>query len=64
VSTQYRCANERRRQAVRDSAAINGIDYLEVAADQRTLHVHFFHDLPTSDQELVDGLSERLMRAE
>src|SRR5215208_1730255 len=37
--TQYRCGTERRRQAVRESAATNGIDYLEVSPDQHTLFV-------------------------
>jgi hypothetical protein len=50
LSTQYRCGSERRRQAVRDSTAINGIDYLEVSDDQEILHVHFFHDLPAGPE--------------
>lgn len=47
--TRYFCCDERRRDAVRSSANLNGIDFLEVvdsdaptAADrQRILHVHF-----------------------
>lgn len=41
----YACCDERRREAVRASA-LNGIDYLEVSADQRTLEVHLFHAAP------------------
>ena len=46
MGTQYRCGSERRRQQIGQSTTINGIDYLEVSADQRTLEVHFFHNLP------------------
>jgi hypothetical protein len=46
MSTQYRCGTERRRQAVRASSIVNGIDYLEVAADQTTLLLHLIHPLP------------------
>ena len=55
MATRFRCKDERRPEQVRfpvDSAgnptppAINGIDYLEVAASQRTLLVHFIHPLP------------------
>ncbi|MBD6618219.1 putative baseplate assembly protein [Komarekiella sp. 'clone 1'] len=51
VSTQYRCKNERRRNEVRKRKdadglpILNGIDYLEVATDQKTLFVHFIHIL-------------------
>jgi hypothetical protein len=55
MGTQYRCANERRRAAIRQptapdgtplSPSLNGIDYLEVLADQKTLKVFFIHNLP------------------
>jgi len=52
MGTQYYCTNERRRQIVRDTTdaggvpLLNGIDYLEVAANQKTLTVHFLHSLP------------------
>jgi hypothetical protein len=46
MSTQYHCENERRRQAVLDLATANGIDYLEVSEDQRTLTLYFLHNLP------------------
>jgi hypothetical protein len=43
--------NEQRKAAVRKAkgangqAAVNGIDYIEVASDRRTLNVYFIHDL-------------------
>jgi hypothetical protein len=41
---RYFCATERRRDEVRKSGALNGIDFIEVApADQHTLQVHFLH---------------------
>jgi hypothetical protein len=43
---RYACATARRRIRVRESANVNGIDYLEVAPDQTTLLVHFLHGLP------------------
>ncbi len=47
MTTQYRCQNDNRRRAVGASTStINGIDYLEVSGDQRTLRVHFLHTLP------------------
>lgn len=45
MSTQYHCNNERRRTAVRERPKVNGIDYLEVAADPKTLLVYFIHPL-------------------
>jgi hypothetical protein len=53
MAAQYRCANENRRDAVRHTMGedgnpvLNGIDYLEVVSwDEKTLEVHFIHDLP------------------
>ena len=43
---EYRCGNRERSQAVADATTINGIDYLEVAANQRALHVYFIHNVP------------------
>ncbi|MBI9048800.1 MAG: putative baseplate assembly protein [Anaerolineaceae bacterium] len=53
MGTQYFCANENRRDAVRFSTGsggipkLNGIDYLEVtSADEKTLEIHCIHNLP------------------
>jgi hypothetical protein len=52
LDTQYRCKNEQRRNAVRTTLqanglpVVNGIDYLEVSPDQKTLLVYFLHPLP------------------
>lgn len=52
MATQYRCDNQARRRAVLDARdaddrpILNGIDYLEVEPDQRTLVVFFLHPLP------------------
>src|SRR5260370_32287030 len=67
VGTQYRCDNEKRRDAVNASVKINGIDYLEVidtwaathpdSPRQQTLLVHLFK-VPvglTKDNVRVDG---------
>lgn len=53
MSTQYRCSNENRRDAVRFTTGadgkpiLNGMDYLEIVSpDEMTLEVHFVHNLP------------------
>ena len=48
AAAQYRCGDARRRRFVRDAspATINGIDFLEVRPDQKTLEVTFLHNLP------------------
>src|SRR3954469_15831232 len=48
AAVQYRCGDARRRRFVRDAnpATINGIDFLEVGPDQKTLEVTFLHNLP------------------
>lgn len=56
MGLQFRCENEKRSQAVREHATLNGIDYLEVldvqappgSPRQRTLLVHCFRSLPSS----------------
>ena len=48
----YRCADERRRERIAADPTINGIDYLEVSANQRTLEVHFVNDLPQAPFDL------------
>lgn len=59
MTTQYRCSNERRRADVRDARQangqplLNGIDYLEVLPDQKTLLLYLIHPLADLDQENV-----------
>lgn len=38
---QYFCCDDDRRDAVKAHATLNGIEFLEVSGDQRTLFVHF-----------------------
>lgn len=45
MSAQYLCGSAGRRAVVAAAADVNGIDFLEVGADQKTLQVHFLHDL-------------------
>ena len=42
------CKSEQRREAVRQHAQLNGLDYLEVGSDQRTLTVYFLGKAPVS----------------
>lgn len=42
------CRNEQRREVVRKEHDLNGLDYLEVGADQRTLTVYFLGKAPVS----------------
>jgi hypothetical protein len=46
ANPQYRCANQRRREVVRAAGTLNGIDWLEVGADQVTLQVHLLRPAP------------------
>lgn len=69
MAAQYRCGDARRRREVRDAdpPTINGIDFLEVRPDQKTLEVTFLHNLPgetdgvpaspklTEENVVVDG---------
>jgi Baseplate J-like protein len=55
MATQYRCKNERRRIAVRNTLEngqpiLNGIDYLEILADQKTIVVYLIHPLQSNDE--------------
>ncbi len=55
MSTQYRCKNQQRRTLVRETEIngrprLNGIDYLEVASDRKTLFVYFIHPLAESTE--------------
>lgn len=42
------CSDEARRAMVAASVALNGIDYLEVSRDQRTLRVAMLHPMPAA----------------
>ncbi|MGC2696882.1 MAG: putative baseplate assembly protein, partial [Candidatus Angelobacter sp.] len=72
MSTQYSCKKPQRRAVVlagdsKGNPIVNGIDYLEVSADQVTLSVHFLFPLPgqtggfpvspvlTSDNIIIQG---------
>lgn len=57
---QYRCANERRRELVRASTVLNGIDAVEVDASQTVLRVQFLHDLPGSGPDAVPPSNDPL----
>ena len=47
MDTQYICAKDQRHGLVANSAALNGIDFIEViSTDQKTLEVHFLKPLP------------------
>ena len=63
MSTQYLCKNQNRRAEVRSKNIVNGIDYLEVSPDRKTILVKFLHNLPslgeanyiTKDNLLITG---------
>ena len=42
------CHNERRREVVRQNETLNGLDYLEVGTDRRTLMVYFLGKAPVT----------------
>ncbi len=50
--TAFRCRDERRQAAVRATGIGNGIDFLEVSADQRELRVHFLR-VPSADLRAI-----------
>ena len=52
------CQNEQRRELVRQHQQLNGLDYLEVEADQRTLTVFFLGKAPVEldeTQVIIEG---------
>jgi len=52
------CRNEQRREAVRQRQDLNGLDYLEVGTDRRTLTVYFLGKAPVSLERsniLIEG---------
>jgi hypothetical protein len=46
----YRCGTDLRRALVRETKVVNGIDYLEVSDDQRSVFVHFVLPLTGPDR--------------
>ena len=56
--TELICQNEQRRESVRRHRQLNGLDYLEVGADQRTLTVFFLGKAPVEldkSQVCIEG---------
>ena len=49
----YACGSDLRRELVRQARVVNGIDYLEVSDDQRSLFVHFVLPLPGTGADAV-----------
>ncbi|MCU0500458.1 MAG: putative baseplate assembly protein [Anaerolineae bacterium] len=45
MATQYRCKNQQRAKDILGKAGFNGIDYLEVSGDQKTLRIYCVNDL-------------------
>ncbi|BAY24880.1 hypothetical protein NIES2100_46780 [Calothrix sp. NIES-2100] len=43
---KHQAGSEQRRKIVRNQKSLNGIDYIELARDKKTLLVHFIHNLP------------------
>lgn len=54
------CRNDPRRDAVRRAHGRNGLDYVEVSDDQRTLYVYFLGKLPPELKENRPGLEDYL----
>lgn len=57
MNVQYRCQNEERRNKIRNLPKgnhwLNGIDYLEVDGDRKTLIVYFIHPLTSLKAENI-----------
>jgi hypothetical protein len=72
VATHYASRNRRRRELVRQafrdgSHSLNGIDYLEVADDQRSLTIHCLHDVIPLTQDnirITGGIQVRDLQVE
>ncbi len=47
------CENEQRRHEVRKNKYLNGLDYLEVSGDQRTLTIYFLDKAPDLKKENI-----------
>ena len=57
MATQYRCKNEQRVKDIIGKTGFNGIDYLEVSGDQKTLRVYCVNDLdlPYAGTAVITG---------
>ncbi len=57
MGTQYRCKNQRRIKAIIGQPGLNGIDYLEVASDQKTLRIYCVNEvaLPFGGTAVITG---------
>ena len=57
MATQYRCKNQQRLKDIIGKAGFNGIDYLEVSGDQKTLRIYCVNDLvlPYAGTAVITG---------
>ena len=57
MATQYRCKNQQRIKDIIDKAGFNGIDYLEVSGDQKTLRIYCVNALvlPYAGTAVITG---------
>ncbi|MGD8405207.1 MAG: putative baseplate assembly protein [Anaerolineales bacterium] len=64
MNTTAICKDDQRRDAVRRKTGMNGLDYLDVSGDQRTLTVYFLGKAPSQllkqDDEKAESYKERL----
>jgi hypothetical protein len=60
----YICGSDLRRELVRQARVVNGIDYLEVSDDQRSLFVHFVLPLPGTGADAVPADPARALTRE
>jgi hypothetical protein len=56
---KHKAGSEQRRAIVRNQKGLNGIDYIELAKDRKTLLVYFIHNLP-GQEDGVPGNSPSL----
>jgi len=57
MATEYRCENQQRRKDILGRAGFNGIDYLEVSGDQKTLRIYCINEvvLPYTGTAVITG---------
>lgn len=57
MATEYRCENQQRQKDILGRAGFNGIDYLEVAGDQKTLRIYCINEvvLPYAGTAVITG---------